>query len=45
LEAGVSLHEVSTAIGHSSPVVTKRCYDHRVRKTSSAAITARLKKK
>jgi integrase len=44
LEAGVSLDEVSAAIGHSSPVVTKRYYDHHVRKTFSAAITAGLKK-
>jgi integrase len=44
LEAGVSLDEVSEAIGHSSPVVTKRYYDHHVRKTFSAAITAGLKK-
>jgi integrase len=45
LEAGVSLDEVSAAIGHSSPVVTKRYYDHHVRKTFSAGITAGLKKK
>ena len=44
LEAGVSLDEVSAAVGHSSPVVTKRYYDHHVRKTFSAGITAGLKK-
>jgi len=38
-------NEVSAAIGHSSPVVTKRYYDHHVRKTFSAGITAGLKKK
>ena len=45
LEAGVSLDEVSAAIGHSSPVVTKRYYDHHVRKTFSAKLTAGLKRK
>jgi integrase len=45
LEAGVSLDEVSEAIGHSSPVVTKRYYDHHVRKSFSPEIMAGLKKK
>ena len=44
LEAGASLDEVSEAIGHSSPVVTKRYYDHHVRKSFSSALTAGLKK-
>ena len=44
LEAGVSLDEVSAAIGHSSPMVTKRYYDHHMRKTFSATIMAGLKK-
>ena len=30
---GVSLDEVSGALGHSSPVVTQRYYNHFVRKT------------
>jgi len=38
LEAGVPLDEVSAAIGHSSPVVTRRYYDHFVRKTYSAGL-------
>jgi site-specific recombinase XerD len=42
LEAGASLDEVSAAIGHSSPVVTKRFYDHHVRKSFSDILTARL---
>ena len=33
LRPGVSLDEVSAALGHSSPVVTKRYYDHFVRKS------------
>lgn len=36
LENGASLDEVSAAVGHSSPVVTRRFYDHHVRKTFSA---------
>lgn len=44
LEAGVSLDEVSEAVGHSSPVVTKRFYDHHVRKVFSEALTAGLKR-
>ena len=38
LEAGVSLDEVSAAVGHSSPVVTKRHYDRFVRRTFGAVI-------
>jgi integrase len=33
LKAGVPLDEVSVAVGHSTPVVTKRHYAHFVRKT------------
>jgi integrase len=40
LAAGASLDEVSAAIGHSSPVVTRRDYDHFVRKTFSAGLRA-----
>ena len=42
LEAGASLDEVSAAVGHSSPLVTKRYYDHFLRKTFSARLTAGL---
>lgn len=38
LAAGVPLDEVSAALGHSSPVVTRRFYDRYVRKTYSDAI-------
>ncbi len=38
LEAGASLDEVSAALGHSSPVVTKRYYDHFVRKSFSPVL-------
>jgi integrase len=38
LKAGVPLDEVSAAVGHSSPMVTKRHYDHYVRRTYSAAL-------
>jgi integrase len=38
LEAGVSLDEISAAVGHSSPVVTKRFYDRYIRKSFSATI-------
>ena len=41
LAAGASLDEVSAAVGHSSPSVTRRYYDH-VRKTFSAGLRARL---
>jgi integrase len=43
LEAGASLDEVSEAVGHSSPVVTKRFYDHHVRKSFSDLLTRKLK--
>ena len=33
LKAGVPLDEVSVAVGHSTPAVTKRHYAHFVRKT------------
>ncbi len=42
LKAGASLDEVSAAVGHSSPVVTKANYDHFVRKQFSAVLTAPL---
>ena len=32
LSRGASLDEVSAAVGHSSPIVTKRFYDHYVRR-------------
>ncbi|MEM9490073.1 MAG: tyrosine-type recombinase/integrase, partial [Myxococcota bacterium] len=35
LSNGASLDEVSAALGHSSPVVTRRYYDHFVRKSFS----------
>lgn len=35
LAEGASLDEVSAAVGHSSPTVTRRFYDHLVRKTFS----------
>jgi integrase len=38
LEAGVPLDEVSAAVGHSSPVVTKRHYDRFIRRSFSDAI-------
>jgi len=44
LEAGASLDEVSEAVGHSSPLVTKRFYDHHVRKSYSPTLTAGLAK-
>ena len=42
LAAGASLDEVSAAVGHSSPGVTKRYYDHFVRKTFSPRLRAGL---
>ncbi len=42
LAAGASLDEVSAAVGHSSPIVTRRYYDHFVRKTFSAGLRAGL---
>jgi integrase len=38
LKNGASLDEVSAAVGHSSPVVTRTYYDHYVRKTFSVAL-------
>lgn len=38
LKAGASLDEVSAAVGHSSPVVTRRYYDHHVRKIFSSTL-------
>jgi hypothetical protein len=35
LAAGASLDQVSAALGHSSPVVTKRYYDHFIRRSFS----------
>ena len=42
LTRGASLDEVSAAVGDSSPVVTKRCYDYYVRRTFSAKLRAGL---
>lgn len=38
LKNGASLDEVSAAVGHSSPIVTRTYYDHFVRKTFSPAL-------
>lgn len=38
LSAGASLDEVSAAVGHSSPLVTKRYYDHHIRKKFSPTL-------
>lgn len=38
LSRGASLDEVSAAVGHSSPMVTKRYYDHFVRKSFSSVM-------
>ncbi|MCC6750687.1 MAG: site-specific integrase [Deltaproteobacteria bacterium] len=38
LSGGASLDEVSAALGHSSPVVTKRYYDHFVRRSFSPLV-------
>ena len=38
LKTGASLDEVNAAVGHSSPVVTWRSYDHMVRKDASATM-------
>ncbi len=38
LAAGASLDEVSAALGHSSPTVTRRFYDHYVRRTFSPVV-------
>lgn len=42
LAAGASLDEVSSAVGHSSPGVTKRYYDHFLRKEFSPGLRAGL---
>ncbi len=42
LERGASLDEVSSALGHSSPVVTRRYYDHFVRRSFSSTLRAGL---
>lgn len=42
LSGGASLDEVSAAVGHSSPVVTKRFYDHYVRRSFSPKLRAGL---
>ena len=42
LSGGPSLDEVSAAVGHSSPVVTKRFYDHYVRRSFSPKLRAGL---
>ena len=42
LVAGASLDEVSAAVGHSSPVVTRRFYDQYVRRQFSSTLTAKL---
>ncbi len=38
LSRGASLDEVSSAVGHSSPAVTRRYYDHFLRKTFSPVL-------
>ncbi len=38
LKNGASLDEVSAALGHSSPVVTRMYYDHYIRKTFSSRL-------
>jgi len=42
LQAGATLDEVSSAVGHSSPVVTRRYYDHFIRKTYSPQVRSGL---
>lgn len=42
LEAGASLDEVSAAVGHSSPVVTRRYYDHFIRRSFSSVMRGDL---
>lgn len=44
LQAGASLDEVSAAVGHSSPVVTKKHYAHFVRTSYSAVMRQGLAK-
>ena len=42
MAAGVPLDEISAAVGHSSPTVTRRYYDHFVRRSFSPALRAGL---
>ncbi len=42
MSRGASLDEISAAVGHSSPVVTRRYYDHFVRRTFSASLRGGL---
>jgi integrase len=42
LSRGASLDEVSSAVGHSSPVVTQRHYNHLVRRSFSPTLRAGL---
>lgn len=42
LAGGASLDEVSAGLGHNSPIVTKRYYDHFVRRTFSAGLRGGL---
>lgn len=42
LAAGATLDEVSAALGHSSPVVTRRYYDHFVRRSFSGLLRSGL---
>jgi integrase len=42
MSRGATLDEVSAAMGHSSPVVTRRYYDHFVRRTFSAGLRTGL---
>ena len=42
LQAGATLDEVSSAVGHSSPIVTRRYYDHFIRKTYSKQLRSGL---
>ena len=43
LQAGATLDEVSSAVGHSSPIVTRRYYDHFIRKTFSPLLRIGLR--
>lgn len=42
LQAGATLDEVSDALGHSSPIVTRRYYDHFIRKNYSKMVCGGL---
>ena len=42
LARGATLDEVSAAVGHSSPTVTRQFYDHFVRKQFSPGLRAAL---